>query len=389
LISLGYAQAWNARLAHTEPYMERGIALARRIGRPFLEFSGLAYLAALEIPRSFVRAVELGGQAIELAGRHGWSDEAAAGSAYMTLASVLAWQGRLEEAEPWMQRAEQTIRAEAEPAAEMSVCYIRGQLELARGQYQRALAAFRAAERFAGQLRSPHLLVLAVRAELLHVLVRVGETEHAEQRLADLSTQDRDAGEMRIATAVLRLAQDNPHAAAAALAPVLDGSAPVPLPARLAEAFILEAMARDVLGDPAAAGRAVERALDLAEPDGALAPFLRHPAPGLLERQARQRTAHHALIAEILDLLAGHHPALPSGGPRLPLEPLSKSEIRVLRYLPSHLSAAEIATELSVSTSTVKTHMRNLYAKLGAHRRAGAIERARAVGLLAPSARQR
>jgi LuxR family transcriptional regulator, maltose regulon positive regulatory protein len=77
------------------------------------------------------------------------------------------------------------------------------------------------------------------------------------------------------------------------------------------------------------------------------------------------------------------------GRPRPPLEPLSKSEIRVLRYLPTHLSAPEIASELSVSTSTVKTHLRNLYAKLGAHSRAEAVESARALGLLAPSATQR
>ncbi len=116
--------------------------------------------------------------------------------------------------------------------------------------------------------------------------------------------------------------------------------------------------------------------------------FLLHPAPGLLEHQGRQRSGHAALIAEILDLLAGNRPAPRAAGPRSPLEPLSKSEIRVLRYLPTHLSAPEIARELSVSTSTVKTHMRNLYAKLGAHSRAEAVERARALGLLAPSAHQ-
>jgi LuxR family transcriptional regulator, maltose regulon positive regulatory protein len=59
----------------------------------------------------------------------------------------------------------------------------------------------------------------------------------------------------------------------------------------------------------------------------------------------------------------------------------------VLRYLPTQLSAPEIATELSVSTSTVKTHMRHLYAKLGAHSRTEAVESARALALLAPSAR--
>ena len=148
----------------------------------------------------------------------------------------------------------------------------------------------RAAERLAGLLAAPHLLVDAG-AGL--AAARPGadwaRLERAEQALADLGEQDRDRGEIRIALAALRLARHDPHGATAALAPVLDGSAPVSRWTWLAEAFMLEAIARDALGDPAAAGRAVERALDLAEPDGALSPFLLHPAPGLLEHHARER----------------------------------------------------------------------------------------------------
>jgi len=110
--------------------------------------------------------------------------------------------------------------------------------------------------------------------------------------------------------------------------------------------------------------------------------------PGLLERQAGKRGTHAALIAQILDLLAGKKP-VPRAGPQPLLEPLSKGELRVLRYLPTHLSAPEIAGELSVSTSTVKTHIRNVYVKLAVHRRAEAVQRARALGLLAPSASPR
>ena len=69
-------------------------------------------------------------------------------------------------------------------------------------------------------------------------------------------------------------------------------------------------------------------------------------------------------------------------------EPLSDSEIRVLRYLPTNLSAREIADELVLSWYTVKTHMRHLYAKLGTHTRHETVERARALGLLAPSPRR-
>jgi LuxR family transcriptional regulator, maltose regulon positive regulatory protein len=111
--------------------------------------------------------------------------------------------------------------------------------------------------------------------------------------------------------------------------------------------------------------------------------FLLHPAPGLLQRHARQRTAHPALIADILSLLAGRTPARPVGPP--PLEALSDSEVRVLRYLPTNLSAAQIGGELYVSHNTVRTHIRHLYDKLGTHTRAEAVARARALGLLAPS----
>jgi len=385
LVEIGDSETWTGRLDPAEWHLEQAIALARRIGRPYLEFMGLTYRAEMELNRWFPRAAELSRQAIDLAERHGWTDDLFAGFASMTLGSALAWQGRLDEADTWVQRAERIFRAEANPAAAMGGQYVRGQLELGRGQVADALAAFRAAERLAG----PHPLARPLRAWLVHAMVRLGETEDAEQVLAGLGERDRGRGEMRIAAAALRLAQDDPCAAAAALGPVLDGSAGVGWRSWLVAAFLLEAIARDALGDQAATDRAVERALDLAEPDGALMWFLLHPAPGLLERQARRRTAHTALIAQILDLLAGNRPAPPPAGPRAPREPLTKSEIRVLRYLPTHLSAPEVASELSVSTTTVKTHLRNVYAKLGAHSRAEAVESARALGLLAPSAHQR
>jgi len=383
LISLGTTEFWAAG-EDPERHLEMGVALARRIGRPFLEFTGLAYQAAAGIYQSFARAAERGRQAIELARRHGWADEPAAGLAYVILGAMLAWQMRPGEAEPWVQRAERVLRAETEPAAVLGMYRARGVLELARGRDADALAAFQAAERLGGRLTAPHRLLTPARASLLHVLVRLGDVERAEQALAALGDRDRGHGEMRIAAAVLRLARDDPRAATAAVAPVLDGSAPVVWPVWLAEAFLLEAIARDALGDPGAAGRALERALDLAEPDGALLWFLLHPVPGLLQRHARHRTAHPALIADILGLLAGQAPAPPAGPPP-PLEPLSDSEIRVLRYLPTNLSAPQIASELYVSHNTVRTHMRHLYAKLGTHRRFEAVERGRALGLLAPS----
>jgi LuxR family maltose regulon positive regulatory protein len=389
LISLGIAEVWTARFAEAERHLQRGVALARRIGRPYLEFTGLAHQAAAEPLRSFARAAEYSRQAIELAERHGWTDEPTAAVVYAVLGAMLIWRGRPEEAEPWVQRAERTVKAEAEPGIGAGVRDARGLLELARGRDADALAAFQATERLAGHLAGPHLLVWEARALQLDTLVRLGRTELAEQALAGLAEPERDRGETRIAEAVLRLAQHDPHAAAAALAPVLDGSAPVPWQALLAQALLLEAIARDALGDPGAAGRALERALDLAGPDGLVFAFLLYPAQGLLQRHARQHTAHAALIAQILTLLTGTQPpAAPPAGPRPLHEPLTASETRVLRYLPTHLSLPEIAGELYVSHNTVRTHLRHLYAKLGAHRRTEAVDRARALGLLAPAPRR-
>jgi hypothetical protein len=54
-------------------------------------FAGLAHLGMAEIFGSFTRAAERSRQATDLAERHGWSDEPAAGTAYLTLAAVTAW----------------------------------------------------------------------------------------------------------------------------------------------------------------------------------------------------------------------------------------------------------------------------------------------------------
>jgi LuxR family maltose regulon positive regulatory protein len=390
LMVLGRIEVWASRFEEARRDLERSAALARQAGLPYWEYASLAPLAVADMGQSFARAAEHSRQAIDLAERHGWADEDCDGVACAVLADILAWQGRPEEAEPWIQRAERaarTTRTTTEPAATLAVLCVRGRVELAAGRDADALGAFETAGRLAGHLPAPRLLVTQMRAWLLCALVRLGDSVRAGQALAGLSEHDRDSPETRVAAAALRLAQGNADAAAAALAPVLDGSASGISWMWLAQALVLEAIARDALGDQVAAGSALERALDLAEPDGAVLPFLLYPAPGLLERQARHRSAHAALIAEILGLLAGSKPAPPPAGLRLPVEPLSTSELRVLRYLPTNLTGPEIAGELYVSANTVKSHLRTLYAKLGTHHRSETVARARDLGLLAPSAR--
>jgi LuxR family maltose regulon positive regulatory protein len=90
--------------------------------------------------------------------------------------------------------------------------------------------------------------------------------------------------------------------------------------------------------------------------------------------------------SDILELLSGSS-SQERSQPRRTNGDLSDAELRVLRYLPSNLTAPAIANELGVSPNTVKTHIWHIYTKLDAHGRAEAVERARRLGVLGPNFR--
>ena len=77
-------------------------------------------------------------------------------------------------------------------------------------------------------------------------MVRLGQTEPAGQFLDGLGDTDREHGEVRLAEAAPRLAQGDPRAATVAIAPVLEGSAPVVWENGRAHAYVLEAIAREL-----------------------------------------------------------------------------------------------------------------------------------------------
>ena len=136
------------------------------------------------------------------------------------------------------------------------------------------------------------------------------------------------------------------------------------------------------LGDRNAAAAAAEAALAAAEPDRLIFPFAMTGAAELLDALPRHKTAHGALLADIVDVLRGEPAPSAEGELLSPPEELSPSELRVLRYLPTNLTRPEIARELYLSVHTVNTHIRNIYSKLGAHNRSSAIRRARELRLL-------
>ncbi len=147
------------------------------------------------------------------------------------------------------------------------------------------------------------------------------------------------------------------------------------------EILLLQAIAHQMLGDIAAAQDRVERALTLAEPEGYVRTFVDAglPMAGMMGTAAKRRVAP-TYVRELLAAF-GRGADRPSVHQGL-IEPLSERELDVLRLLATDLDGPDIARELVVSLNTVRTHTKNVYAKLGVNNRRAAVSRAVALDLL-------
>jgi LuxR family maltose regulon positive regulatory protein len=391
LMNLGVAEAWAlGGLPDGERHLREGAALAREIGRPYLEVACLARLGFASLvlyPLAEVR--RRCREAIALAERYGWDAEPVIAPALIMLAGLMAWTGEFDEGERWLRRTAPALQADTGPDLELHAHMASGLLHAGRGRHHEAVQEFSEAEHLRSQMEGSHAWASQMTGWLLASQARAGLRDQARALLAALEDERASSGEIRNALAVICLAEGNPAAALAAVADVLDGAAPVIGSITVLEAHLLAGLAHRELGDQRAASQAAERALALAESDRLILPFAMTGSAGLLEALPRHETAHAALLTDILDVLHGSSPALKEQSSSPPAEELSPGELRVLRYLPTNLSRPEIASELSVSLNTVSAHIRSIYAKLEVRDRSSAVRRARELRLLAAAGRAR
>ena len=162
----------------------------------------------------------------------------------------------------------------------------------------------------------------------------------------------------------------------------------------LIEIRTLQAIAHQARGDIKEALAVVENALVLAEPGGYVRTFLdKGEAMRILLQQAEREGIMGTYVRMLLgffdDEMLDHQrmtevqlsSSVFSRSSAL-VEPLSEREIQVLRLLQTNLSSPEIADELFIAVSTVRTHIKNIYSKLGVHNRTQAVIRARELELL-------
>jgi LuxR family maltose regulon positive regulatory protein len=161
----------------------------------------------------------------------------------------------------------------------------------------------------------------------------------------------------------------------------------------LIEVLVLQALTEVAAGELTGGLSPLQQALTLAEPEGYVRVFVAEDLPmaALLEELVI-RHPEWAYPRRLCDAIAAVERSTPAPAPadvqtagrldqRL-VEPLSQREVEVLRLLASDLSGPDLARHLVVSLNTLRTHTRNIYAKLGVNGRRAAVRRAAELGLL-------
>jgi LuxR family maltose regulon positive regulatory protein len=391
LLNLGIVETWSGRLADSERHLSEGAALARTIGRPYLEVACRAHLGFPSRTVSVATARERGRQAVALAERYGLEDRPILAPAFGAVGGMAIWMGEFDEGERWLRRAWEVADPSVDPAATVLLHVATGMLHAGRGQHRSAREAFAAAAWMESQLSGVHALAPRIAGWLAAAQARLGNPHAARATLAGFSAEpeqigliyDGQMGAIYNARAVICLTEGDPTGALDALRGVLDTAPPVVPTFTVVESHLLAGIAHLNLGDRGAAAAAAEAALAAAEPDRLMFPFAMTAATDLLDVLPRHQTAHGALLADVVDLLQGGQPPASVDQEQLAQpEDLSPTELRVLRYLPTNLTRPEIASELYVSVNTINTHIRSIYSKLGTRDRSSAVKRARELRLL-------
>jgi LuxR family maltose regulon positive regulatory protein len=333
------------------------------------------------------RAVRHAEDALELARRRGWTRTEHAGGAYCILAALAVEQGRNDDCGELLDQAADALRGARDRPLRAVHALIRSLLLTDLGQPDAALTVLQVGRAELGNWPLlPQLETQLVAQEAL-LRVAVGERELGREMLERVEREARTSLAVATALAKLQLLEGDPERARELLASHLDSdgaAAPHELPLSVrAEAWLIDALALDALGEHGQAATALEHALDFAGPAGLSRLIVAQgtAARALLRRHARHGTSHPAIVGEALDALEHRG----NGAHRAPVPlaaPLSDREQAILRYLPTMMSNQEIAGELYVSVNTVKTHLKAIYRKLDAADRRHAVERGRALGLM-------
>jgi LuxR family maltose regulon positive regulatory protein len=267
---------------------------------------------------------------------------------------------------------------------------VAARLREAQGDLDEALDLLDEAVRVYASDYSPNVRpVPAVRARLRH---RRGERSHAEAwarerqlSAADETTYLREYEHVTLARVLLARHQaERDEASLTQALSLLDrlfvAAEQGERRGTVIEVLVLTSLALQAQAKVTDALDALHRALALAEPEGYVRLITEEGPPmAALLKAAAARGGARTYVQHLLAAMRSGHPVGASSGL---VESLSDRELEVLRLLTSDLSGPDIARQLYVSLNTLRTHTKNIYAKLGVTSRRAAVARARDLDLL-------
>lgn len=391
LIVLGAAHRFSAQLEAAVKTYEEGRQLLKRHYEPYLQVLLNCSLAeALRMQGKLHQAERVYREAIEAcAALHGGSGEPPwfVGYAMTGLAAILQEWNRLNEAQRYasegMRLCEKWGQVDALVISYLDtigVCVATGDMDAAHELSTKAVAFAREVSPW------PLAMVLACQARVQLALGNISAVQRWAEEAA-LSYRDipNYQHELLYLTLSRLLLTQGKAAQALSLLQRLSAQAEeVGSLSSTIESLVLQTLALQAQGEQEQALTCLERALQLAEPEGFMRLFLNEGQQ--VAKPLFALVARGAATPYYLDLLNAFSktdvPRANHEGKEEPLEPLSPRELEVLALIAEGLSNGKIAQRLHLSVNTVKAHSYNIYSKLAAGNRTEAVARARLYGVL-------
>ena len=391
--NLGVAYHWSGDPAAAIQALSEAVTISRAAGQSSQTLTAMAILGrAYEMQAALHQAMDTYQEALELG--HGADRRPApfACMAYVGMAGVLYEWNDLDAARQHALEGVRLSKLGGFIAYQIFGHALLARLCEAQGDRDGALENIEQAERL-GQ-GSDYALVTALATELrVRLWLAQGNLLAAERWAQEHQRQPADELDAAIEieeTAVARMliAQGRLDEALRLLASLLEAAQAAGRTAHVLKIWALQALAFQAQGDDGQALSVLERALSLAEPESYVRTFVDEgePMARLLRDAVRLggTETHGITPGYISRLLAAFGESAPAPSPvaQALVEPLTERELEVLRLIAGGLSNREIAQQLVVAVSTVKSHINHLYGKLEVKNRTQAVARAQELGLL-------
>lgn len=382
-INLGIAQWHRGRLAEAEQALLEAQQAGRGSGNEYVRWTAVLFLSRIQIARgksrqaaeSYRQMIEQGGQLPIVAVAH-----------YDLARLSYEWNDLETAVEHLQQGIELSQRGSA---AEFLVSGY-GTLALvkqAQGDAAAAQEALQQTEPLLEQLDIPPTTRLATLVARILVALGQGDLDAAalaSEEAPTLEESDSFPGylSLMLTQARLLLAQGQQAAAAEHLAALQGMASHADWQSVVIQARALQALAAPT---PDEALTLLTEALTRAEPEGYVRTFVDAGEPmAALLREAATQGITPDFVEKLLAAFGTPETPAPTPAVAQPLiEPLSDRELDVLHLLADGQTNQEIAQALCVSVNTVKTHLKNIYGKLGVSSRREAVAQAKDLGLIA------